>query len=306
MSEQEDTDILDSERQDALAKSLRTALEAGLNKRWNMLERPQVLARMLLTSQSDCLESRCHDLESLLGAYYGHVAVQWIGPCVALHAKLQTAGITSRDNAFEFASDACLWAVADRIVPLNDADRQIEALCLSDEGGAEYRSPPKLAKAFVLETQNRKYAFVLNQQYFRWSLHIRRYWADLQEAMASGHPHLFAEHAARKDLSLLDVARLAAGIADEYGDDLPGVPYPHRPHLSTVLNGSLEAGSKDAGIALRYGDGRDKGYVLSVGNDTQRPYVNHGEWVDYGTLGHVSAFLNSAMSCIDEDLADPS
>lgn len=283
----------------ATGQRISEVLEAGLTSEWNVLERAYPLAHLFAGKKRDKLDLRDHDFESLADAYCGVVMANWVEQYVQLHAELTRRGHTSEDSMFEFANDAYLWACADREVVESDEEQKALRALMPLLGKVE---PAKFeVKAFVLETQSRSFLVVLNKQYGTWRLHIRRFWQDIRQARQSPGCFPLQDVAERKDLTLEDVIKLAHHAAEAYGDALPGVPYPTRPMLSTFLEGNLLAGDKHAGIGLRYGDFRDRGYVISFKNDEERPSVDAALRSDFHEVAYVAYNLASALDRLAED-----
>lgn len=282
-----------------LAAKLRQTLEAGLSAQWKLLERSYPLALMLLADKKDPADLRSHEFESLVDAYYGLAAEPWVAAYLQLHADLVARGFDAQDRSYEFGTDAYVWAAADRTLPEKDLGLDYKALF-----GPDYEHEPgsRRARAIVLETQSRNFLVVLNENFGRWSLHLREFWADIRLEQAKGrYLGTLDAYKERKDLSLQDVIALSS-MAESFGDHLPGVHYPRRPHLSTFLEGSLMAGEDEAGIGLRYGDSRDRGYILSlcVGSD-DRPEVKHALQAVYGDIAYVAYNLASAIDCLGDE-----
>lgn len=282
-----------------LAVQLRQKLESGLTKTWALLERPYPLALMFLADKNDKADLRSHEFESVVSAYYGVAAELWVPEYLKLHATLQAKGLNSAEQSYEFGNDAYVWAAADRTSPEPSLGLDLKALL-----GDDYEETPRMrqAKAIVLETQSRSFLIVLNQSYDRWTVHMREFWPDIRiEVQRSRYLSGLEAVKDRRDLTLMDVV-LLSNAANRFGDDLPGVHYPHRPHLSTLLGGSLMAGAEDAGIGLRYGDFRDRGYIMSLKTCSEgRPTVEHGLHASYGDIAYVAFNLASAIDCLSEE-----
>lgn len=286
----------------ATGQRIREVLEAGLSSEWGLLERAYPLAHLFAAKKSDKMDIRDHDFESVADAYYGVVMSHWVEQYVQLHATLTARGHTSEAQMFEFANDAYVWACADREVVEDDEEaKRLRALI---PGLADTEPSKFVVKAFVLETQSRSFLVVLNERYGCWRLHVRRFWRDIRQTRQSKGYFLLQELAERKDLTLEDVIKLAHRAADVYGDALPGVSYPERPLLSTFLEGTLLAGDKGAGIGLRYGDFRDRGYVVSFDNNEERPAVDKALMSDFYEVASVAYNIASAIDVLREDAQD--
>jgi hypothetical protein len=256
----------------ALADTLRAQLEAGLSQEWDLLERPYALAGLFGRLPQPSLEVQCFDFEETIDAFIGMRTAELIAPYLQLHAELVARGHTSAQARYEFRNDGYLWAAADRVAPKKDLGINFRALLgiEEDESEADKQAAAcaRQMKAIVLETQSSSYLLLLNYEFGRWSqLHVRQFWPSLEADLASGRGLLNLDAVRdRTDLTVMDLVALSSR-ACAYSDALPGVAYPERPSLATLLDGSLLPGEEDAGIALRYGDFRDRGYVLSVTRD---------------------------------------
>lgn len=291
-----------------LAKGMHAQLEAGLSKSWDALERHIPLA--LLLQQRDLSEKGLltYDFTQLCDAYAGQRAVQWIQPYLDLHATLTALGHANAAGRYDFGCDAGVWVAADRTLPGTDDGIDIDEILGIPQGmRAEPVVRNRHAKAIVLKTQSRSFLVVINENEFgRHSLHMREFWPDIRETLANDGYLGFELKSAkgRNDLTVLDIVKLSS-VAGEYGDDLPDVSYPRRPHLSTFLAGNLMGGDKEAGIGLRYGDSRDKGYLLSVkdaGDDM--PEVSHSLRAFLGDIDYVANNFASVIDCLREDALD--
>jgi hypothetical protein len=287
-------------------EQMRALRDAALSKAWNALERPFPVAHMFAGPKRDKLDLRDHDFEQMVSAYMGLVAQNWVEPYLKLYRALQERGHISRDTSFEFGNDVYVWTVADRDVP-QERDDKLDQLFAGmgiarDEAPTVYK-----AKAFAIETQTRNFLVLLNEKYGRWSIHMRRFWDDIREVSKNdGYFHL-QDFANRKDLTLEDVIKLAHQVSEHYGDALPGVSYPHRPLLTTYLDGDLIAGSDTSGIGLRYGDFRDMGYVLSFKNDAERPEIDGGTVCNFHEVAYLAYNIASAHDqLVESDDAETS
>ncbi len=278
-----------------VATRIRELRESCLSKEWDVLERPYPIAQVFADGKRDKMDLREHDFEGMVSAYYGLVMLNWVEPYVALYDRLTAASYTSPEKKFEFANDAYVWACVQREV---EPEKMTELEELFPEL-AGYEPPKHLVKVFVLETQSRNFVVVLNQCYGRWSVHIRQFWDDLAEARKSKYYFPLADYKDRRDLTLDDVVKLAREASDKYSDDLPGVSYPHRPMLATFLKGSLMAGEEEAGIGLRYGDHRDRGYIVSFKCDARRPEVDNALTCVFHDVSYVAYNLASAIDCLN-------
>lgn len=257
------------EQLQACSAALGKLLAAQLNRDWDLLERPAILAGLFACHPDEVMSISSHDFESTLDAFIGMRAARMIEPYLKLHADLTDQGHTSADTRLEFGTDAFVWAAASRSAPAKDLGINWAAVLGSPEGEKAFERTPdpcaRQARAIVLQTQSRNFLVVLNYEYGRWhSLHVREFWPDIGPAMdANGYLLNLDALRERRDLTVQDVVAWSTR-ACTYSDVLPGVNYPERPNLASLLDGSLFAGEEEAGIGLRYGDFRDKGHVLSM------------------------------------------
>jgi hypothetical protein len=277
-----------------LALALNRLLEAGLDTKWPDLERPTPVALLYWLANKDKMDVRSHDFECLCDAYVGLAVEQWVQPYLSLHAALTQQGATSQATGHNFAIDTYVWAAADRTLP--EEPLGIDGLDdLDDDPLSERR-----AKAMVLQTQSCNFLVLLNERFGRWTLHFRKFWPDVRDALAQGNVGgSLSTVVDRKDLTVLDVVKLSSAAA-EFGDDLPGVHYPRRPHLATLLNGSLLVGDQDAGIGLRYGDMRDMGYVMSMhanGDLVEAKDMMYGPG-GYADVAFIGYNMAAAIDCL--------
>ncbi len=273
-------------------RKLRALLEADLTKEWDTLERPYALAQVFVADKRDPMDVRDHDLESMVSAYYGLLMAQCTERYLALYETLKRLGHICEDTSFEFGNDAYVWACAERDV-LEEKDPKLDALFESLGLGASEPSTHSV-RAFCVQTQSRNFLVVLVCKYDTWTVHIRRYWADIAQEKARGHYFELKDYAERTDLTFEDVLRLAHVVNDKYSDCVPGVTYVKRPNLAAFLDGNLMPGTEGAGCGLRYGDFRDAGYVVSLKGRDERCEVDHGMACDHGELGYIAYNIASA------------
>lgn len=290
-------DPLTAERMQEIADELRQQLEGQMTRKWDLLERPIILAGMFAREKRNPIDAQSHDFESMQDAFYGVRTADMLAPSVEFHADLTAAGHISEETKFEFGNDAYVWAVADRTAPETDLGLNWKAIY-----GEDYERPPldpeaRKAKAFVLETQSSSFLFVMNYDYGRWSeLHVRQFWPDINEELAGeGYLLNLDSVKGRTDLTIVDLVKYSTRACG-YSDMLPGVDFPERPSLAGILKDSLFGGEDDAGIALRYGDFRDRGYIFSVKVEREgRPKLEKVVYTDIGRIRYVAANLSSAI-----------
>lgn len=261
------------EQLQACSAALGKLLASQLNRDWDLLERPAIVAGLFACHPDEAMSITSHDFASTLDAFIGMRAARMIAPYLKLHTDLTDQGYTSADNRLEFGTDAYAWAADSRSAPAKDLGIDWAAVFkLPDSVKAFERAPDpcaRQARAIVLQTQSSSFLVVLNYEYGRWQgLHVREFWPDLGPAMAAdGYLLNLGALRERRDLTVQDVVAWSTR-ACVYSDVLPGVDYPERPNLASLLDGSLFAGEEEAGIGLRYGDFRDKGHVLSMRVDS--------------------------------------
>ncbi|KWT98254.1 hypothetical protein WDL1P1_00285 (plasmid) [Variovorax sp. WDL1] len=282
-----------------LAASLRVAMEAGCCEQFSLLERPVVLAELFELKRRDKAALRNLELESTMANYVGLAVQGVLAGYVALYDKLVAEGHDA-SNSFEFGNDAYCYFIPHREVEAEEVPAGAKGL-LGLIGGEKL--PPHVVKAFVVETQSTNWVVVLEERFGRHTLHIRQFWDDPALLDSPDYHGTFDQYTG-SNLSIKDVVRLAAEAADRFSDDMPGVNYPKRPCLNTFLRGSLVPGHKDAGIGLRYADGRDKGYVLSY----EQPYgdcpaVKDVHWFGFHRISHAMERIGFAVSMLVPELA---
>lgn len=294
----------DSREPDYKAKGVKLAecLTSLVEKKWDVLQKPQVLASLF--NHEDWTDSgfelRNITFESTFGAVIGQRMHAALPKLLEMHAKLVSDGVISDETKYDLGRDSYIYSVADKEVPAKPSGIDFKAIF-----GQDYVETPKKVKikAMVLETQSTQYIVVMNYQLGRWEVHIREYFKDLRDAMAEAYLLNLDNIKAADNLTIFDVVRLAR-VAAVYADDFQGNPYPSRLSLASYLNGSLIGNDEDAGLGLRYADGRDEGYVVSY-EDSDRPEAKDVLWGGYAALHNVMARLGMAHEYLltpdDED-----
>lgn len=273
-------------------QALKRMLEAETSVHWDTLERPHVLAALVLSSRRDRFSTRAHQLEQTLSNACGQLLVGLVQPYLTLHAYLVSQGHLDQASAMDLGRDAYLWSVADR--EFEDPQAKGDEAFLRSLG-LQCKTPPVKVKAFVLQTQSQGFIVVLNQRSKKWSMHIRRVWEDAGAALAStDHLGALEAYRDRKDLTLADVIALVKH-AQAFSDDTPGAPYPARLSLKSYLDGNMLARTEGAGRGLRYGDLRDVGYVASLDGSWDFPLADGGYSLDFEALGYLTAILAAEL-----------
>jgi hypothetical protein len=256
----------------AIGQHLRTQVEASMTPKRDCLERPYILASMLRTP-ADQNEVLTYDLERLVDACVAMGVGPLVERYVKLHDDLTAHGHVDRDTKFEFGNDAYVWAVPERFAPKKDLGINFKHIFGDDYEPDEPDPKARRAKAIVLQTQSCNFLLVMNYDYGRWSrMDVREFWPDIREQLANKDYLLnLNDIKDRTDLTVLDLVRYSTRAAT-YSDDFED-PYQYtrveRPSLATLLKGTLMAGEEDSGKALRYGDFRDAGFVVSVTLDRE-------------------------------------
>lgn len=285
-----------------LSFALRMRLEAGLSKEWHLLERAYPIAMLLEQNSPGIMDLLSVEFNNLCDAYTGLRAERWVEPYLELHANLMQSGNTGEEIKFKYGSGSSVWVAADRKAKKTIRNTVNPAAFTRDFLDAPSTSP---AKAIVLELPSRSFLIVLNQHFGKWSLHIREFWPDIRDALKSGDMHYaLLEAQSQQHLSVVDVVRLS-NAACQYGNDLPGVDAPTRPHLSTFLDGSLIAGEPEAGNGLLLGDSRDRGYILSFKSyPDQDPDVSHTLHGNLSDIDYVAVSMACACERMREQMAE--
>lgn len=300
MSFKDNGPMLTREQMAELATKVLSQLRQGLTKEWNVLEEPQVLARMFHLMNDYSADLRELSLEGTFEAYVGQALQRWIPDLVRLHDALLARGL-GQENNYEFGNDAYVYAVADKQVTKPASPGLLKMFEDLGMGSRADRVDVTNVKAFVLETQSRQFIIVLNQRHERWHLHIRRIYPSFVEEQANDrYLGTLGDFVDRTDLTVQDIIKLSR-YAEEFSDDFPGNNYPKRLSLQYFLKGSLVAGEDEAGCGLRYEDCRDEGYVASLRSSyEERPEVDGMASRGYGHVGYVMFNLMSAFEQLVE------
>lgn len=262
------------------AKNALIAMNAELAKLGEDLGprmKANVLAEIIADFEKD---PRCPSFQYTdwaMGARIGAMVEAQIPDYERVHSELKRRGIT-RDNAIDLGGN-CGYAY-----PIFDSQDR---------------------RAFCIETQNMNLLILLQSRYDGTDVHIRRWWDSLPEKRLKGH---LVSHEkkfqAEKNKDYAHVVALADAAA-EYSDNLPGKDYVHRPDLSMFIETEFKVKCEGACPGLRYGDSRDRGYILT----TKKDYLTDKLLVDSpvffaGTLNYAMISLVSLCDTLN-DLPDP-
>ncbi len=276
---------LTPEQLTAHAAALHTSLQAGLTKGRALLELSQVHARLFYATEPSNEGVPALHLASAVNAFIGIAANAWLPQVRRLYEELLVEEYLHGTNAvLEVPGDVTVQALA----PAQDA---FESSPLSG---------PAIARAIVLRTRTMNFLVVLNEVGGQHSLHIRRFWSTLSEVKSA----CFLDDIPRSGLTLEDALRISSELVERCADDLPGMTYPSRLSLPTILKGALIARSDHASAALRYGDGRDKGYVLSFRGEDLYPEAENMLSDTFQLSLDVAEHLAQALDELDEACED--
>jgi hypothetical protein len=183
--------------------------------------------------------------------YFAELVKRALPKYESLYDSLVRRGATSADEEFDVGSDVYIYALHDDVQP------------------KEKSRPGEYIKTLVLRTQRNQYVIVLrgNRPQKACEVHIREFWPDIL-AVLDGDDSFpdtddIVDAADRTDMTIKDLATFGHCLK-HVSDDVEGNHSIERPSLRSFLSGSMIAGDKDAGPALRYGDGRDRGFILSA------------------------------------------
>jgi hypothetical protein len=278
-----------------LATQLHNALESGLKKHTDVLDRPAVLARLFQLLKGSSKGLRLKVLDWTFSNYVGLELSRRIPHLLDLHAALSKRGL-GMDHAHEFARDAYVYAVRDEIVGMPEDPAIVAALPEPNETGMVLID----VKAFVLQTPEDRYILVFNRRSPRWSLHVRRFWRSLAQELAEGR-NLGALDClkGRTDLTLSDMAKFSTPMTD-YADDVEGGQY-SRPSLRTFLDGSLIAGDPASGAGLTHRNRRDCGYIVSLEDGGEAEAVGFDAYVRLDSILYslTSATMSLSLEPLD-------
>jgi hypothetical protein len=261
----------------ALAGEVLKALRRGLPKSFGELAMPQVFAKAFHAWRGRDNDPRSIALDWTIEAYVGQELVATMPRFLKMHEKLTARGYT-RDKPLQFAGDAYVYAVADRVVD-NPHDVELHKV-LSTLAGWKPTTPGQITvKAFVVQIPNMNFLFVLNQTSTGWTVHVRRIYPALTHATPEVK-WLSAAIETAGALSLPEMTRYLQ-LLERHANDVAGNESPTRMSLETHLAGNLIAGDLSAGQGLCHGDERDAGYVASLSVTVDGPQA-----IAVGRKGH--------------------
>lgn len=284
----------------AIAAKVNELLSNELSPRWDTLEKPAVLA-MVVAEDAYNEDLRSLLLEDVQEEYVGIKIHEMLPKYVALFDHLKQNG-TGRAHAVDLGRDAYVYAIEEREVtmPKAPASDFLKELFEAHEIDFDPIDTPDVVKVKVLgvDTQSKNYIVVLNHHYAKWTFHAREVFPTLESALEKGYLGDLDKFNKGAPITIEDMVQYANRAA-KYADDVPGNHYPERPSLQTFLTGNLVAGSEDAGIGLRYADGRDRAYVVSTKHMTDmNPCANDVGWGSMRAIDHVIQLLNMATDVL--------
>lgn len=192
----------------------------------------------------------------------GEVVRAWLPRLVYLHARLLQSGFEySTPRALELPNDCSIQALP-RITRGGTLLSRVSDR-LRGGGGQE-----RQALAMLTRTPSLRFLTVLNGCGAEWSVHIRRVWDSMETAQMTGDWPAELANLQHADLALPDALRLSGALSERFADDIAGVELPRRISLETAVSQALFVGDKDASAALRWGDERDRGFLLSAQGNT--------------------------------------
>jgi hypothetical protein len=258
----------------AIATSLKKQLEAAYGSTdLDDLDTPRVLANVLAGYKARAIEPTCKDLEWTVDEFVALTVRRALSYYQKLFDVLVNAGAVSPETRVEAGADVYVHAFERR----------------------EDRDNGAISRIIVVNTQQENFLFVMSGRRTLRDLHIRQFWPDIQTVIdgTGDFDDDLAGATGRNDLSLIDLAKLGASLM-RFSDDVDGNYWPARPSLRYFTSGSLIPRLESAGEGLRFGDFRDRGYVLSAkGIGSSQDCLN----VE-GVLAHGYGSLCRAMSAM--------
>lgn len=282
---------------EAVQKLLEAAREQGIYP-------GELLGHVFQASKEDPLSLFCIDLRRATAVTLSETFKRLLPQYLSFYETLVARGYTEK-NAVEVGSDSYVYYLPEQVYGMpEDKLKRRKALAphlhtpeLSHEEAFERHK--STLRPFVLTTQGEKFLVVMVLQYGEWSLHIRRFWDDLEECLASDSLVLMNRYRTRKDFSLKDVVRLAQDASEAYSDAQPGNPSVWRPSLKYILSHAPFAPTPEPGSAFQFYDVRDSGYIVSYkprgGVDADSP-----EWQGTGHVKSVVDRLNLAIRNVQQ------
>lgn len=193
-----------------------------------------------------------------MAAEVGAVVRAWLPRLVYLHARLLQSGYSVETGRVLALADGCSIQALARVTRSGPLFARVGGLV--GVGSSQERQ----ALAMVLRTPHLRFLAVLNGQGADWSVHLRRFWDSMEQSLDSNSWPAELANLQHADLALPDALRLSGILAERFADDIPGVEVPRRLGLDGITSKSLFAGDKAASAALRWGDDRDTGFLLSA------------------------------------------
>lgn len=275
------TDIDEETRQDAarrtaLVDQLEAAIRANVPKEHQLIDEPAILAELLERFSHDRRDFQSCTFEATLGVCVGRVITHETNNLVWLADTLHAQGYTE-ENQYDFGY----------------ADRYAFSLENTEK-----------RKVFALRTQNVNYLVLMVSRYRGWELHMREWWDVLPAAAERYLPYGLEKYIKGETLTLDEAMRLSRRFG-EYADDLPGVDFPERLRLQAFKATGFVVGKDSACAGLRYGDARDRGYIVTIkGSPFDIPEADKMTWHSLSRLHYVWYDLLSAIDTFREELAD--
>lgn len=219
------------------------------------LDYPRVIGTLLANLDPRSIEPdrNSNNYHWMNDQYFAELVKRALPKYESLYDSLVRRGATSADEEFDVGSDVYIYA-------LHGAEQPKEK-----PRAGEY------TKTLVLRTQRNQYVVVLRGNVLQKAceVHIREFWPDILAVLDGddSFPNTddIVDAADRTDMTIKDLATFGHCLK-HVSDDVEDNHSIERPSLRSFLSGSMIPGDRDAGPALRYGDGRDRGFVLSARN----------------------------------------
>ena len=203
------------------------------------IRKEQLLAALLASYDHSPAELGHYTLDRTLDLYVGQKVMQQREAWLWLHDTLVSRGHTERHPYdFGYGDRYAYWV---------------------------WNQPHR--KAFVGITQNQNYLVLLarNSEHADWTIHLRRWWEPLRSHAGRWISQSFARgRRTTQPVTYRDIVKHAAEAERKFSDHLPGVTYIERPDLALYKKTQFQLNPQSPCPGLRYGDGRDAGYLISV------------------------------------------
>lgn len=260
----------------ALVDRLEAVIRETVPEKRGVIDHPAVLAELIDRFGHDKRDFESGTFEATISGCVGRAIMQEAESLVWLADTLRAKGYTE-ENQYDFGY----------------VDRYAFSLLNTDK-----------KKVFALRTQNVNYLVLLNRRYDGWEVHMRQWWDVIPDGAEQYLPYALEKYIKGATLSLQDAIKLTKNL-EGYANDIPGASYPDRLRLQAFKDTYFAVGEDRACAGLRYGDARDRGYLVTAKQSVfGTPEADKMTWNALTRMHYVWYDLLSAIDTFHHEAED--